>query len=176
MPRRVNKQEPAEVQACPVPELDLGRVAEVCEEVDPRIGLIAVLQKLQAIYGYLPEVVVDELARQSGVAASRIYGIITFYAQFSTEPSGRYRVSVCQGTACHVAGSPLIIDAFEGSIGVKCGCTSEDGLFTLESVNCVGACALAPVVRVGEDETHGRMTSDAARSLVADLRVREVEE
>jgi NADH:ubiquinone oxidoreductase subunit E len=176
MSRRVTRQETEQVQACPVPEIDLSRVAEVLEEVDPRAGLITVLQKLQAIYGYLPEVVVDEVSRRSGVAASRIYGIITFYAQFTTEPSGRYKISVCQGTACHVAGAPLIIDAFEEATGVTCGCTSEDGLFTLEGVNCVGACALAPVVRVGEDETHGRMTPDAARDLVADLRTREVEE
>jgi len=176
MSRRISKlvEEPAP-QACPVPEIDLSLVAKTVAEHDPSSQLITIMQKLQGAYGYLPETVVDELSRQSGVAASRIYGIITFYAQFTTEPSGRYKISVCQGTACHVAGAPLIIDAFEDAIGVKCGCTSEDGLFSLEGVNCVGACALAPVVRVGEDETHGRMTPDAARDLVAELRTREVE-
>lgn len=173
MSRRVVKEAVEPVQACPVPEVDLAHVAEVLDRTGPRTSIITVLQDLQAIYGYLPEEVVDEVARRSGVSTAQMYGIITFYAQFTTERSGRYKVSVCEGTACHVAGAPLIIDALEDSMGIRCGCTSEDGEFTLEAVHCVGACAMAPVVRVNNEETHGRLRPDEARDLVDDLRARE---
>jgi NADH-quinone oxidoreductase subunit E len=175
MSRRIPKPVEEAAQAGPAPAIDLSLVAETVAGHDASSQLITIMQQLQAAYGYLPEVVVDELARSSGVPASRIYGIITFYAQFTTVPSGRYKVSICQGTACHVAGAPLITDALEDEMGIECGCTSEDGLFSLDGVNCVGACALAPVVRVGDDETHGRMTPDAARDLVKELRSREAE-
>jgi NADH-quinone oxidoreductase subunit E len=85
---------------------------------------------------------------------------------------GRFVITVCHGTACHVAGAPLITEAFSGELGIEVGKTTSDRLFTLQTVSCVGACALAPVVRVGDDETHGRMTPDRARALVNDLKHR----
>jgi len=165
MSRRVTREEPVQAQACPVPEIDLSRVAEVLEEVDARTGLITVLQELQEVYGFLPETVVDEVSRLSGVAASRLYGIITFYAQFSTEPKGRHIIHVCHGTACHVAGATRCTEALEQELGVADGCTTADMEFTLGSVACMGACSQAPVMRI-DDDTFGNLTADKARKII----------
>jgi NADH-quinone oxidoreductase subunit E len=124
-----------------------------------------VLQRLQQEFGYLPELVIDELARLSGVPASRIYGVVTFYAQFSTVPSGRCKVFVCHGTACHVAGAQRITEALEQELDVEDGGTTPDMEFTLDSVACMGACSQAPVMRVGED-TYGNLTPDQTRKVI----------
>ena len=136
-------------------------------------GLMAVLQHTQETYGYLPRLALDEIALQTGVSLSQIYGVASFYNQFRLSPVGKHIITVCHGTACHVAGAQLITDAFSDELGIEVGKTTRDRLFTLQTVSCVGACALAPVVRVGDDETHGRMTPDKARKLVAELRQRE---
>ncbi len=104
---------------------------------------------------------------------SRVYGVASFYSQFRLEPVGKYLIDVCMGTACHVAGAPLVVEAFSQALEVPVGGTTADGLFTLQTVNCVGACALAPVVRIGDEETVGRVTPDGARKLVRRLRARE---
>jgi NADH-quinone oxidoreductase subunit E len=154
--------------AAPDLSIDVSEVTGVIEEYDPKSNLITVLQKLQAHYGYLPEPVVDELARLSGVPAARIYGIITFYAQFSTEPSGRHRIHVCHGTACHVAGATRITEALEQELGVGDGETTLDMEFTLGSVACMGACSQAPVMRIDSD-TFGNLTADATRKVIRDI-------
>jgi NADH-quinone oxidoreductase subunit E len=165
MPRRDNTAQPA---AAPDPSLDLSAVGEVIEEYDPKSNLITVLQKVQAHYGYLPEPVVDEVARLSGVPAARIYGIITFYAQFTTEPKGRHIIHVCHGTACHVSGADRITEAMEQELGVGDGETTPDMEFTLGSVACMGACSQAPVMRIDQD-TFGNLTADATRKVIRDI-------
>jgi len=120
------------------------------------------------VFGYLPEPVVDEIARLSGVPASRIYGIITFYAQFTTEPSGRRKIFVCHGTACHVAGATRITEAIAQELGVGDGGTTDDMEFSLDSVACMGACSQAPVMRVDE-ETYGNLSADQTRKVVKAL-------
>jgi NADH:ubiquinone oxidoreductase subunit E len=115
----------------------------------------------------------QEIAQRTGVSLSEIYGVASFYNQFRLKPVGKYLITVCHGTACHVAGAPLVSAAFSEVLGIDLNETTKDRLFTLQAVNCVGACALAPVVRIGDDETHGRMTPDSARQLVHDLRRRE---
>jgi NADH-quinone oxidoreductase subunit E len=167
MPRRVTQTPQAEPGA-PDLGLDLSEVGRVVGEIDPHGNLIAVLQHVQAHYGYLPEPVVDEIARLSGVPASRIYGIVTFYAQFSTEPSGRHKVFVCHGTACHVAGAPRITEALEQELGVPDGGTTPDMSFTLDSVACMGACSQAPVMRIDAD-TFGNLTPDSTRKFIVDV-------
>jgi NADH-quinone oxidoreductase subunit E len=162
----------ARIESQPKPDLKL---------LDPVIdhyretgtGLMAVLQHTQEIYGYLPRLALQEISLQTGVSLSQIYGVASFYNQFRLTPVGKHIITVCHGTACHVAGAPLITDAFAEELGIEVGKTTKDRLFTLQTVSCVGACALAPVVRVGDDDTHGRMTPDKARQLVADLRVKE---
>lgn len=152
----------------PEPELDLSKVAGIVEEIDPHGNLIALLQRAQEVYGYLPEPVVDEIARLSGIRASRIYGIITFYAQFTTVPTGRHKCFVCHGTACHVAGATRITEALEQELEISDGETRADREFSLDSVACMGACSQAPVMRV-DDETYGNLTADATRKIAREL-------
>jgi NADH:ubiquinone oxidoreductase 24 kD subunit len=167
MPRHVTHTTKAEPDTS-VPGLDLSEVRRIVDEIDPSGNLIAVLQHVQAHYGYLPEPVVDEIARLSGVPAARIYGIVTFYAQFSTQPSGRHKVFVCHGTACHVAGAPRITEAIEQELGVADGATTPDMSFTLGSVACMGACSQAPVMRI-DAETFGNLTPDSTRRYMSDV-------
>jgi NADH-quinone oxidoreductase subunit E len=156
------------------PPVDLKLLTPVLDDWrEHGTGLITVLQHTQGQYGYLPRAAIGEISTQTGVSLSQIYGVASFYNQFRLSPVGKHIITVCHGTACHVAGAPLITEAFSEVLGVEVGKTTDDRLFTLQAVSCVGACALAPVVRVGDDETHGRMTPDKARRLVADLRQRE---
>jgi NADH-quinone oxidoreductase subunit E len=151
-----------------VPDVDLTRVGELVEQIDPHGNLIALLQRAQEAYGHLPEPVVDEIARLSGIPASRIYGIITFYAQFTTIPTGRHKCLVCHGTACHVAGATRITEALEQELDVADGHTRADLEFTLDSVACMGACSQAPVMRI-DDETYGNLTADETRKIARKL-------
>jgi len=151
---------------------DPALVAEIVAEASSHGSLIAVLQRVQARFGYLPESLIDEIARLCDVPASRIYGIVTFYAQFTTKRGGRFKIHVCEGTACHVAGVSRVTQTLCDELGVGVGETTDDWLATLETVSCVGACALAPVVRVNDDETHGKATPASVRKLVASLRER----
>ena len=169
MPRRVmqSPQAPATIKAPPA-DLDLSPVAAVVAEIDPASSLITVLQRVQDQFGYLPEAVVDEIARLSGMPASRIYGIVTFYAQFSTEPSGKHKVFVCHGTACHVAGATRVTQALEQELDVADGETTPDMSFTLGSVACMGACSQAPVMRVDTD-TYGNLTAEKTRSVIREI-------
>ena len=158
-------------QSQPTPDLKL--LAPVIDHYrETGTGMMAVLQHTQEIYGYLPRLALQEIAVETGVSLSQLYGVASFYNQFRLSPVGKFIVTVCHGTACHVAGAPFITEAFADELGIEPGKTTKDMLFTLETVSCVGACALAPVVRVGDDETHGRMTPDKARALVGDLRHR----
>jgi len=161
----------AEARLAAQPEVDLKPLQPVLDDYYERgTGLIAILQNAQEAYGYLPRLAIQEISLQTGVSLSQIYGVTSFYNQFRLSPAGKYIITVCHGTACHVAGAPLITAAFSEELGVDVGKTTKDRLFSLQAVSCVGACALAPVVRVGDDETHGRMTPDKARKLVVDLR------
>lgn len=169
MPRREATPAPADaVAAAPESDVDLSRIGTIIEEIDPHGNLIALLQRAQDVYGYLPEPVVDEVARLSGIPASRIYGIITFYAQFTTVPTGRHKVCVCHGTACHVAGATRITEALEQELAVADGETRADREFNLDSVACMGACSQAPVMRV-DDETFGNLTADETRKIARRL-------
>ena len=115
----------------------------------------------------------EDIAAEMHLPFSRVYGVASFYTQFRLEPIGKHLIDVCMGTACHVAGAPLVAEAFSQALEVPVGGTTSDGLFTLQTVNCVGACALAPVVRLGDRETLGRMTPNEARKLVKRLRQEE---
>ncbi len=120
-------------------------------------ALIPVLQAAQEIYSYLPVPVLENIAEKLEVPISQVYGVVTFYAQFHLDPRGKHIVRTCQGTACHVRGASKILDALKEALGVAPGKTTEDLQFTLETVACIGACGLAPVMMVDHD-THGRLT------------------
>jgi NADH-quinone oxidoreductase subunit E len=153
--------------------VDLKALQPVLDEYyEHGTGLVAMLQSAQDVYGYLPRLALQEISLHTGVSLSQIYGVSSFYDQFRLSAAGKFIINVCHGTACHVAGAPRIADALSEELGLALGQTSRDRLFTLQTVSCVGACGLAPVVRVNDDETHGKATPDSMRKLVADLRHR----
>ncbi len=168
MPRRVVRTEQASADDAQRGDLDLTQVATIVAEGDAHGNLIALLQRTQNALGYVPEPAVDEIARLSGVPASRIYGIITFYAQFSTAPSGRHKIFVCHGTACHVAGATRITEALEQELDVADGASTADMEFDLGAVACMGACSQAPVMRIDE-ETYGNLSADHTRKVIREL-------
>ena len=113
--------------------------------------VIPILQSIQDAYGYLPRSVLVEVAEQTGIPISHLYGVATFYAQFHLVEHGRHTVRVCRGTACHVRGRQVIQDAIDAELGIEDGATTDDKRYTLETVACLGTCFLAPVVMVDHD-------------------------
>ena len=150
-----------------VPSTDLGAALRIIEELAPVTSsdIIPLLQRLQEVYGYLPREVVLEVCSRTGLPASRVFGVATFYSQFRLEPRARHLVRCCRGTACHVKGSKQVIQALRRELGVGEGGTTEDMRFTFETVACVGTCFLAPVVMVGEDY-HGDVTAERAKKIL----------
>ncbi|MBN2493638.1 MAG: NAD(P)H-dependent oxidoreductase subunit E [Deltaproteobacteria bacterium] len=124
-------------------------IREIVEEHDLALGgIISILESIQSKYGYLPRKALEAVAKETGRSLVDLYGVATFFRAFSLEPRGRHLVSVCLGTACHVRGSPDVLRAVEAELGVKAGSTTQDMEFSLETVNCLGACALGPIVVV----------------------------
>lgn len=164
-------EQPAEY----IPDIDMKLFDPVIAGIRSGSGLVEALHATQEAYGYLPRLALEGIAEEMNVSLSRVYGVASFYAQFRLRPVGKYVIDVCMGTACHVAGAPLVAEAFSTELEIPVGGTTPDGLFTLQTVNCVGACALAPVVRIGDDETLGRVGPAEARRLVRKLRKQEQE-
>ena len=130
-----------------------------------RENVIPILQKVQEEYTYLPEHLMAEIADYTRVPASDIYGVATFYAQFRFTPTGENLISVCRGTACHVRGAPRIFEEITDQLNLDGEGTTEDQKYTVETVACVGCCALAPVMTINE-EVHGDLTKQKVRKLV----------
>ncbi|MCL2256135.1 MAG: NAD(P)H-dependent oxidoreductase subunit E [Firmicutes bacterium] len=153
------------------------KVCEILDRYDRDAGnLIAILGGVQEEYSYLPEDVITFVATALGVTPGHVYGVATFYAHFTLEPKGKYVIKVCDGTACHVRKSGDVIKTFESELGLtESRKTSEDMLFTLEVVACIGACGLAPVITINED-VYAAMTIDKTKELVAEYRKREAGE
>lgn len=138
-------------------------------------NLITVLQKAQDIYGYLSIDTINYISEATGIKPAKIYGVATFYAQFRLQPIGKYLIMLCQGTACHVNGSEMIEEAVCETLNIQDGETTEDGLFTLNNVACLGCCSLAPVMMVRSsdgDETYGNLTKDKVKQILAEIRER----
>ena len=129
--------------------------------------LMPVLQQAQEIYGYLPIEVQAIVAEGLGISLSEVYGVATFYSQFRLNPKGIYRISICLGTACYVKGAAKVLEAVERKLGIQVGECTPDGLFSLESCRCVGACGLAPVMMIN-DEVFGRMTPEQVPVILED--------
>jgi NADH:ubiquinone oxidoreductase subunit E len=130
-------------------ELELGKLDEIFKKhLGEEGALIPVLQEAQEVYGYLPEVVLAAIGKQLHVSMSRIYGVVTFYAQFYLSPRGRHTVRVCRGTACHVRGGKSVLNTVKDMLGIEDGETTQDFNFSLETVACLGTCFLAPVMMV----------------------------
>ncbi len=132
-------------------------------------SLITILQKAQDIYGYLPTDVLYHIAERTGKTPARVMGVATFYTQFRFKPVGKYLILLCQGTACHVNGSDRIAEAIHETIGIRDGETTEDGLFTLTHVACLGCCSLSPVMMINDD-TYGSLTPAKVKEILESLR------
>ena len=158
----------------PCTKLDIRVLDEILEKYEYKKSyLIAILQKIQEVYRYLPEEAMTYVGEKiDGLSPATVYGVATFYAQFSLEPKGKYEIKVCDGTACHVRGSMPVLNAIRNKLDLKDGkITSADGLFSLEIVSCLGACGLAPVMMVNE-KVYPQMTSDAV-SIILDTLIKE---
>lgn len=138
--------------------------------LEPGTGsIIPALQDMQARFGYIPQEMVQEAAEALEVFSSQIYGVATFYAQFSMEPKGKWLFDVCMGTACYVKGAGDILKKLEDTLNIKTGETSKDGLYTLESCRCIGACGLAPVMTVN-GKVYGKLKEDDIPLIIAGLK------
>lgn len=138
----------------------------IADHKDDKGALMPILQKAQGIYGYLPIEVQTIISNEMHVPLEKIYGIATFYSQFTLYPKGKYRVSVCLGTACYVKGSGDIFNRLQEMLGIKDGECTPDGKFSLDSCRCIGACGLAPVMTVNDD-VYGKITIDDLNGIIA---------
>ncbi len=156
--------------------VNTGRLDAIIQEFGgKKSNLIAMLQKVQEIYRYLPEEAMIYIGDKiEGLSPATVFGVATFYAQFSLEPKGKFEIKVCDGTACHVRGSMPVLNAIRAKLDMKEGqLTSKNGLFSLETVSCLGACGLAPVVVIN-DKVYPQMTSDAI-TIILDTLIQEDE-
>ena len=149
------------------------KLLEVIEKNKDLPGaLLPVLHEAQDIYGYLPIEVQQMVADGLNVSLSEVYGVATFYTRFSLTPKGKHQISVCLGTACYVKGSDKVLEEVEKMLGIKSGECTPDGLFSIDSCRCVGACGLAPVMMIDE-EVYGKLTPAEVHKIIADYMAKE---
>ena len=145
--------------------------ASIAKHKGERGAVMPVLQEAMNIFGYVPQDVQEIIAEGLGVTLSEVYGVATFYSQFSLEAKGEYVIGVCLGTACYVKGSQKIMDELSKQLGVEVGRTTKDGKFTLNATRCLGACGLAPVMMIN-DEVYGRLTPDQVSGILDQYRAK----
>lgn len=156
--------------------VDLSLITGIVDKYkDTKGSLITILQGVQEIYNYVPMEAINYIAEQTGIKPAKIYGVLTFYTQFRMNPVGKNLIMLCQGTACHVNGSEGIEEAIHEELGINDGETSEDGLFTLINVACLGCCSLSPVMMIN-GETYGKLTPQSTKKIIAEMRARDKEE
>ncbi|TCO71487.1 NADH-quinone oxidoreductase subunit NuoE [Marinisporobacter balticus] len=155
------------------PNVDLSQLEPVLAKYKDVSGsLISILQGAQEIFGYLPLEVLNHIAEKTGIKPAKIHGVATFYTQFRLNPVGKYLIMLCQGTACHVNGSKFIEEAICDELKIKEGETTEDGLFTLNNVACLGCCSLSPVMMIN-GETYAKLTPESTKKILKDIRKKE---
>lgn len=153
--------------------VDLKLIDHLLEKYKSKKGnMIPILQGTQEIYGYIPKEAFLKISNVTGLKLSEMYGVVTFYAQFRLNPVGKNIIKVCHGTACHVQNANAVTEALQESLGVKDGETTEDRLFTLESVACLGCCSLAPVMMISGD-TFGKLDKTEAVKILKEIKIRE---
>ncbi len=156
--------------SCNKPSVDLTLLEPtLAEYANVKGSLISILQKTQELYGYVPMDAVYRISERTGASPAKILGVATFYSQFRFQPMGKYLVMLCKGTACYVNGAERILDAVTDELGIGSNETTEDGLFSLSVVACLGCCSLAPVMMIN-DKAYGSLTPDKARQILRDLR------
>ncbi len=132
-------------------------------------ALMPVLQEIQEKFGYIPEDAMKEVSAKLNIPLPEVYGVVTFYHFFSLKPKGKYKIQVCEGTACYVKGAKRVLEKFEEVLGIKVGDVTPDGKFSIESVRCIGACSHAPAVMIN-DQVYGRMNSEKVSQLIKTLK------
>ncbi len=142
----------------------LNKILELFSNISSS-DLIPILQEIQLEYGYLPQPVIQEMNRKTGIPLNRIFGVATFYEQFHLEPHGRHTIRCCRGTACHVKGGSDVINAVKRHLGIEPGETTKDMRYTFETVACLGTCFLAPVMMVNNDY-YGRLTAHKIKNII----------
>ncbi|WFA09943.1 NADH-quinone oxidoreductase subunit NuoE [Tissierella sp. Yu-01] len=151
-------------------DVDLSLLNDVLHEYKGIKGsLITILQHAQEVYGYLPLSVLDYISHETGVKCSQVYGVATFYAQFRLSPVGENIIMLCKGTACHVNGADKIEDAIVEELNIQDGETTEDKLFTLNNVACLGCCSLSPVMMIN-GETYGSLTPQKTKKILREIK------
>ncbi len=142
------------------------KINEICDRyISEPTPLMMILSDIQKEYGYIPLEVQELVSERTGISVAEIYGVVTFYSFFSLKPKGKYVIGCCLGTACYVKGAQQIIDKFSEILGIKPGETSEDGLFTLDALRCIGACGIAPAVSIN-GTVYPKMTVDNVPKIV----------
>ena len=153
--------------------VDLSLLKDVLDHyADVKGSLITILQKTQEIYGYIPIDAVYHISERTGLTPAKILGVATFYSQFRFQAVGKYLIMICKGTACYVNGAERIIEAVQEELGIGDNQTTEDGLFSLSLVSCLGCCSLAPVMMINED-TYGSLTPEKVVKILRDIREKE---
>ena len=148
----------------------VAKINEICDRyVNERTPLMMILSDIQKEYGYIPLDVQQIVSKRTGISVSEIYGVVTFYSFFSLKPKGKYVVGVCLGTACYVKGAQQVIDKFAEILGIAPGETTEDGMFTLDALRCIGACGIAPAVSIN-GKVYPKVEISAIAKIVEDLR------
>ena len=160
-------------KCCKESDCDTRKFEQVCRIIEDceydRSKLIYILQEVQKIYRYLPEEVMSYIATSLKMPAASVFGVATFYSNFALEPKGKYVINICDGTACHVKGSIGLLDVLQEKLGVsKEKPTTEDMLFTVETVSCIGACGLAPAITIN-GEVHGQLKPEDVTALIDEI-------
>ncbi len=151
-------------------EASVAKINEICDRyLNEKTPLMMILSAIQEEYGYIPLEVQELVSEKTGISVAEIYGVVTFYSFFSLKPKGKYVIGCCLGTACYVKGAQQVIDKFSDLIGIKPGETSEDGLFTLDALRCIGACGIAPAVTIN-GKVYPKLTVDAVPAIVEEYR------
>ena len=149
------------------------QITEICDRYkDENTPLMMILSDIQNEYGYIPLEVQELVSQKTGISVAEIYGVVTFYSFFSLKPKGKYIIGCCLGTACYVKGAQQVIDKFSDLLKIKPGETSEDGLFTLDALRCIGACGIAPAVSIN-GTVHPKMSVDKVQGIIDDLKAQE---
>ena len=146
------------------------QITEIVERYkDEQTPLMMILEAIQSEYGYIPLEVQELVSSLMNIPVAEIYGVVTFYSFFSLTPKGKYVIGVCLGTACYVKGSQLVMDKFSELLGIKPGETTEDGLFTLDALRCIGACGIAPAISIN-GKVYPKMSVDKVQAVINEYR------
>lgn len=151
----------------------VAKINEICDRyTNEKTPLMMILSDIQNEYGYIPLEVQELVSKKTGISVAEIYGVVTFYSFFSLTPKGKYVIGCCLGTACYVKGAQQVIDKFSEELGIKPGETTEDGMFTLDALRCIGACGIAPAVSIN-GTVYPKMTVSQVKEVIAQQYLKE---